>query len=92
MNITGSAQNLTTLLGLGAKLAVQDLIIRAASGNAGRLWIGKNSGLTTLANQIAYLDAREAWGWNLSGQWLWTDDVWLIADTPGDDAFITLIS
>lgn len=92
VNVTGTAQRLTSLLSLPTRVAIQDISIRAATANAGRIWIGSSASLTTTTNQIGFIDAGEAWGWHVVGQWLWTDDLWLIATVPGDDAYVSTIS
>lgn len=88
--VTASAASLTSILG-SAKF-IQQVDIKAKTGNAGVVYIG-GSGVTNVpANAGAALEAGVAWSktYTNSQTCISTDDIYIVG-TASDVAFITVI-
>lgn len=68
---------MTSLLGFSDKKYFAHLVLRADSGNANTVWIGK-SDVTTIANQMGFLKADESLAIDLS-MFTNTDELYLVA-------------
>jgi len=90
LSITGTAQNLTTLLGLPERKWFCELSIRALDTNVDKIWVGR-SNVTTVANQLGYIRAAEAIDTSLSNAFVNTDDLYLVG-TPGDVAYAVALA
>lgn len=81
--VTGTAQQLTSLLGLTSNKYFQALALRAGEGNTGTVY-GGLSDVTTGAHRRFYLRAGESFtidihtGYCSTGQW------YLVGSVPGD--------
>lgn len=82
--VTGTAQSLTTLLGLSSQVFFQTLALRANFNNAGDIWVGSGSGLTVAANRGGFLHPDDALTVDLADGRTSTDQLWFIAASPGD--------
>lgn len=91
ITITGTPSSLTSLLGLSAGKWFCDLTIRAAPANAGTIWVGR-SNLTATTHQLGYIEKREAIDASLQQTFFRTDDLFLVASSPGDVAYVLGVS
>lgn len=88
--VTASAATLTSII--GSKLFIQQVDIKAKTGNAGVVYLG-GSGVTNVpANAGAALEAGVAWSkvFTNSSTNVTTDDIYIVG-TASDVAFITVI-
>lgn len=91
ITITGTPTSLSALLGLPAGKWFCELNIRAGSSNAGTIWVGK-SNLTATTHQLGYIDKREAMDVSLHQAFFRVDDIFLVASSPGDIAYVIGVS
>lgn len=84
VSVTGTAQSLTTLLGLETQMFFQTLALRAAPTNAGDIYIGNSGALTTSTNRGGFLHPDDGLSIDLADGRTSTDQVWAIAASPGD--------
>ncbi len=85
ITLTGSLQNLSTLL--GEKLFTGSMALRAGASNAGTLYWG-DSGLTGSSNCGGYLAKGESFSLNLSQKMFSSDQIYLLG-TNNDLAHVT---
>lgn len=90
VTVSGTAQNLTTGLGMATRRFFSDFTLRASATNGGTVYFGK-SNVTTSANQLGFLQAGDAWGGDLTQKFISSDDFFVVG-TPGDVVFVTIIS
>jgi hypothetical protein len=86
--VTGTAQKLTTILGLPEQQFYSTLAVRANFNNAGDIWIGDSAALTVAANRGGYLHPDDALTIDLKDGRSSTDNIWFIASSPGDTLHI----
>lgn len=88
--MTTSAATLTTII--GSKLFIQQVDIKAKTGNAGIVYIGPSTVTNVPANAYAALEAGVAWSkvFTSSSTQVTTDDINIVG-TASDVVFITVI-
>lgn len=91
ITVTGTPTSLSSLLGLSPGRWFAELTIRAAQANAGTIWVGR-SNLTATTHQLGYIDKREAIDASLTQAFFRTDDLFLVASSPGDIAYVMGVS
>lgn len=86
VTVTSTAQNLSTLLGLGEKKFLSTLVIRADTANTADIFYGKGN-VTTSANRLGFLQAGEALTVDIHS-FTNTDELYLIAASD-QNLFVT---
>jgi hypothetical protein len=79
--VTGTAANLTSIIGTGRKF-LSIIALRAGAANVGTVYIGK-SNVTTAANRLGYLEAKESIAVDMTKSYYSSDDIYIVG-TPGD--------
>lgn len=83
--VTGTAQSLTSLLGLARQEPFTEVALRAWKGNVDEVFFGK-SNVTLAANRLGWIDPGEAVEVATPGYFTNTDEIHLIG-TVGDRVF-----
>lgn len=84
--VTGTRASLSSLLGLTEKRHFSVLTLRADPSNTGIVYGGDGT-VTVAANRQFFLQPGEAISFDLKSAWTDTDQVYLIASSPGDRIF-----
>lgn len=91
--VTASAATITAACGFSAKKTIQQIDIKAKTGNAGVVYLGASNVTNVPANAGAALEAGTAWSAVPKAGSLvavTTDDIYIVG-TAADTAFITVI-
>lgn len=93
--VTTSAVNLTSILGLTTvtRLLPIQVDIKNATGNTGKVYLGKSNVTNVPANAFAQIDAGVAWSYvPADGQRHFsTDDLYVVGTVGAENVFITVI-
>lgn len=84
--VSGTPTSLTSLLGLSVKRHFSILTVRSDPANAGLIY-GGNSDVTVGANRLFMLQPGEGISFDLNHAWTDTDQMFLVATSPGDRVY-----
>lgn len=91
ISVTGTAQNLTTLLGLPSAVFISGFQIRADITNTDIIWVGK-ANVTATTDQLGFIQAGEALSQDTIRGFHKTDEVYLIATSGTQVAYVITVS